>query len=373
MDRDRLKRTQRPTTLINESQIRRVDERQNGFERADQGDFGAFVQHESSRFVMKHPLSGVMRQMTKALGDEDVVDGAILPKAAPLTEDPQTNSQHIKETAYFLRADMVGICELPTYAIYSQRAPDGEQVILNHKYAIAVLVDQDYRTAKASTGSDWINNAMSFRAYSASAYIAVMLAAYIRELGYPARAHHAMNYQVIVPPILVWAGLGEMSRLGDSVVNPFLGARFKAAIVTTNMPLMPDKPIDFGLQSFCSACKKCARECPVGAISDGDKIIYNGYEKWELDVKRCTSMRIGNQRGAGCGTCIKVCPWNKPDTWFHRSVNWTLRHFPFTHPLAARADDWLGYSKPYPQGKWWLDLENEEGELSVPKPRRYGR
>ncbi len=56
-------------------------------------------------------------------------------------------SGHIKETAYFLRADMVGICELPPCAVYSYGAwHGGEKIELNHKYAIAVLIDQDTRT-----------------------------------------------------------------------------------------------------------------------------------------------------------------------------------------------------------------------------------
>jgi hypothetical protein len=53
-----------------------------------------------------------------------------------------------------------------------------------------------------------------------------------------------MNYQVVVPPILLLAGLGEMCRIGDVVLNPFLGPRFKAAVVTTDLPLAADKPID---------------------------------------------------------------------------------------------------------------------------------
>jgi len=155
----------------------------------------------------------------------------------------------------------------------------GEPVELNHEYAIAVLIDQDWRTAQATSGHDWITNSMSFMAYSASGFIACILADYIRRLSYPARAHHARNYQVVVPPILLWAGLGEMSRIGDIVLHSFLGPRFKAAVVTTNLPLVPDKPIDFGLQDFWSKCKKCARECPSGAISDGGKVMHNGYEK----------------------------------------------------------------------------------------------
>jgi len=59
-----------------------------------------------------------------------------------------------------------------------------------------------------------------------------------------------MNYQLVEPPILLWAGFGEMSRMGDTVLNPFLGTCFKAAVVTTDLPLSINKPFDFGLQNF---------------------------------------------------------------------------------------------------------------------------
>ena len=298
-----------------------------------------------------------------------LVDGIVAQQKAPIPDDPGVLSQHIKETAYFLRADVVGICKLPSYAVYADNlGPDGLPVELNHKYAIAVLIDQDWRTADAFTGHDWISNSMSMLGYSNSGFIAVILADYIRRLGYPARAHYSSNYQVVLPPILLWAGLGEMSRIGDCVVNPFLGPRFKAAVVTTDLPLFPDKPIDFGLQDFCSKCKKCARECPSGALSSNGKEIHNGYEKWLVNVEKCTKMRTGNRRGSGCGTCIKVCPWNKPYTPFHRAVGWAMRHSSIARSIAIRGDDLMGYGKPDYSKKWWFDLADIQGDgvLQVP-------
>ena len=161
------------------------------------------------------------------------------------------------------------------------------------------------------------------------------------------------------------------SRLRDSevVTKLFedLGPRFKAAVVTTDFPLAIDKPIDFGLQDFCTKCKKCARECPGGAISDGEKVMHNGYEKWPLEVKKCTSMRVGNQFGSGCGTCIKVCPWNKPNTPFHQMINWTMRNVPFTRNFAVTDDDLMGYGKANSGRKWWFDLEEKNGVLRIPR------
>lgn len=371
-----IKRVERPTTFIDDNKVQRVRERDAGFCKAAAGDYGPRLQTEMRRFVPKHPLSGACSWMRDNM--KPFVDGMTASHTAPLPNDLPVLTRHIKETAYFLRADAVGVCELPPYAVYSHKFDfknpgAGETPIeLGHKYAIAVLVDQDYRTSQAYSGSDWISNAMSMMSYSASGFIAITLAEYIRRLGYSAKAHYAPFYDVVLPPILLWAGLGELSRMGDSVIHPFLGARHKGAVVTTDLPLFPDKPIDFGLQDFCAKCKKCARECPSGAICDGDKEIANGYEKWPMNVKKCTGMRVGNQRGSGCGTCIKVCPWSKPYTPFHRAVGWAMRHSGLARSLAIWGDDFMGYGKPDYRNKWWLDLEDVHGDgiLTIPQNKK---
>ena len=277
----------------------------------------------------------------------------------------QSLSQHIKRLGYFLRADIVGICELPQYAVYSHNAR-GKPIENHHKYAIVIVTDQDYTTMHGSTGKDWISGAQSFRGYSNNGFITTMMAEYIRKLGYPARAHFHASYQVLIPPLLLLSGIGEMSRSG-CILNPFLGLRFKAGAVTTDLPLLPDKPIDFGLQDFCRKCKKCALECPSKAISTGEKIMYNGYETWQFDAERCTKFRVTNQNGASCGRCIKVCPWNKPQGPSHDMVRWMVKNTPFMNNFIIRMDDIMGYSKPNPRDKWWFDLEESDGTYEIPK------
>jgi len=78
---------------------------------------------------------------------------------------------------------------------------------------------------------------------------------------------------------------------------------------------------------------------------------------------------VGNQHGSGCGTCIKVCPWSKPYTPFHRAINWTMRHVPPVRRFGIWGDDLMGYGKADYKNKWWFDLEDENGDgiLTIPK------
>jgi hypothetical protein len=48
-----LKRVDRPTTLIHDDRVQRVDERESGFMRAGRGDFGPRLKREYFRFVQK--------------------------------------------------------------------------------------------------------------------------------------------------------------------------------------------------------------------------------------------------------------------------------------------------------------------------------
>jgi epoxyqueuosine reductase QueG len=70
---------------------------------------------------------------------------------------------------------------------------------------------------------------------------------------------------VLHVPIAVTAGLGEFARNGSIITRRF-GPRVRLATVTTNVPLVPDQPIDIGVQDLCAICKKCAANCPAQCI-----------------------------------------------------------------------------------------------------------
>jgi len=367
---EKLKYVDQPTTKITDN-IERIDEREHGFGQAYLGKLGPFVEKEIARFCEKYPISSAMWEMPPQF--KLIADGEVAPNKAPIPQDPELLSRHIKSLGYFLRADIIGICRLPQWAVYSYNLK-GNPVECNQKFAIVIVIDQDYETMKGSRGDDWISSSQSFLSYNTSAFIACTMAAYIRRLGYPARAHFEgatrSAYQVVVTPLLLLAGIGEICRAGI-VLNPFLGTRFKASVVTTDLPLETDKPVDFGLQEFCQKCMKCAHECPAKAIPFGDKVMYNGYEVWRFDTERCTKYRITNQNGSACGRCIKVCPWNKPEGWTHNIVRWMVKHAPFLDKLIVKMDDIWGYGKQNIRYKWWFDLEDVDGVLQIPRKSQH--
>src|SRR4030042_3491813 len=97
----RLKRVDRPTTLILDDKVQRVDERENGFNRAARGDFGPVLKRERNRGP-KYPLHGALLQMQTFL--KDIVDGVTAKQKVPIPDDPAGLSRHIKGVAYFIRA-----------------------------------------------------------------------------------------------------------------------------------------------------------------------------------------------------------------------------------------------------------------------------
>jgi ferredoxin len=185
-------------------------------------------------------------------------------------------------------------------------------------------------------------------------------------MDHSARAHSNAHSEVIHNPAILMAGLGEVSRIGDTILNPFIGPRSKSVVFTTDLPMAIDSPIDFGLQNFCESCRKCARECPCNAIPYGPKVMFNGYEIWKADVEKCTKYRVTNMKGSACGRCMKMCPWNREDTveaeaWMRRAI---------AEPAAARAlaeeDDAQGNGARNPVKRWWFDLEVVDGVAGKP-------
>ena len=360
---EKIERVDRPTTLIVEDEVERMPARHNFFVRARAGDLGPRPQKEVARFIPKAPHGMASSEMLNRL--VTLQHGPVAGIRAPGSDDADANADAVKALGHYLGADMTGVCRVPTYAWYSHH-PDGTPIEAAHPNGIVFVLDQGYETMEGASGDDWVSGAQSMRAYLRASVIACTLAAHIRSLGYDAKAHTARLDEVNHIPLLLEAGIGELSRIGELVLNPFVGPRFKSGVVTTDLPMTGDRPIDFGLQDFCTKCTKCARECPCGAIRFGDKVMFNGYEMWKPDVDRCARYRITNMRGSACGRCMKTCPYNVEGVLSERPFQWAAIKLPFARSWIARLDDRLGRGSINPAKKWWVDIEMVDGTPVAP-------
>ncbi|MCK8464374.1 2Fe-2S iron-sulfur cluster-binding protein [Aliiroseovarius sp. S1339] len=352
---ERLKRVGSPTTYIDEPNVARVPKRADMFARAQFGDMGKHLQECSSGgyYVRKAAPSYAQR---RALGVLTPLQDGPVNDLLHRPSDPTENAAALKAASYFLSIDAVGTSRCPDWVWYSHDAT-GAEITPPHNHAVSMIVDQGFETMEGASGDDWIAVSQSMRAYLRFSLIGGVIAQQIRNLGFSAKAHTVMDGAVLQPPLLLLAGLGEVSRIGEVILNPYLGPRLKSGVVTTDMPIAHDKPIDFGLQRFCEACNKCARECPSGAITAGPKLIFNGYEIWKSDSQKCTTYRVTQPGGAMCGRCMKTCPWNLEGLFAQAPFRWAASNLPGAAPILAKLDDAVGNGELNDIKKWWWDLK----------------
>lgn len=351
-----LKRVPTPTTFIDHERVPRFPKRADFFARALFGDLGKAVQDsaKNAHYVLKSPIGACAR---RALGALLLLQfGEARGPVAKSTADPARNADNLKAASYYLGVDAVGLCAVPEWAYYSHDA-GGNPMPAYHANAVNLLLDQGHETMEGASGDDWISVAQSMRAYLRFSMLGGIIAEQVRRLGYSARVHSVLDGDVLQPPLLLLSGLGEVSRIGEVILNPYLGPRLKSGTVTTDLPMVFDQPIDFGLQAFCQDCNKCARECPSGAITAGPKLMYNGYEIYKSDAEKCARYRITNAAGGMCGRCMKTCPWNLEGLFAESGFRWLAMKVPRSARLLAGLDDRLDRGAINPVKKWWWDVE----------------
>ncbi len=229
--------------------------------------------------------------------------------------NPLVMSTKIKSVGRFFGADLVGITRLNESWVYSHSynrltgRNDPTKLPSQYKFAVVIGIEMDYDKIAAS-GIE--ASAATGLGYSKMAFVSSLLAQFIRILGHDALP--CGNDTALSIPLAVDAGLGELGRNG-LLVTPQFGPRIRLCKVFTDLPLKPDKPVDFGLQEYCEKCRKCLENCPVHAISEDkttDAITMSnnsGVLKWPVNGERCFSFWC--ESGIDCSMCIKVCPFNK--------------------------------------------------------------
>ena len=274
---------------------------------------------------------------------KQAVDGEI--SETKIEADKSDVTIFVKSWLKKLGALNSGICELEPYHLYNYRGrPNnyGEEVNQQHKFAIAFTVEMDKTfTSCAPAGPTVMESAQK---YFEAGSIAIRLAAFIRNLGYPARAHIDGDYEVVCPLVARDAGLGEIGRLG-LLMTPNLGPRVRIAVVTTDLPLVCDEyKFDYSVIDFCSICKKCADVCPSNAIPEENRKTINGVKRWQINQEKC--FEYWCKIGTDCGRCFSVCPYSHPDNFLHNFIRFGIRNSSIFRIMALFLDDVFYGRKP---------------------------
>lgn len=303
----------------------------------------------------------------EALGLPQIVNGQIHSPNRPagggskekVTVDPHFMSKKIKALGMQLGAQKVRITELNQDWVYTNYAhpytpePYGKPVVLDYKYIVCLAVWQD--PFMMGSGNGIGENFEVGWKYGFASFISIVLAHFIRSLGWRTRALPQSNAPYIVPPVFIDAGIGELGRCGYVVTKEF-GNNFRPGAVATDMPLAVDRPVDFGLQDFCSKCKICADACPSGAIPKGDKVVVRGVRRWDLDDEKCR--QYWDTIGGSCGICQVVCPFNHKNDLFHNTIRELAERAPSLQSLLIWGEKtfYNDSFKKAPQ-PGWIDLK----------------
>ena len=125
-------------------------------------------------------------------------------------------------------------------------------------------------------------------------------------------------------------------------MTPTHGPRVRLAVVTTELDLNEDTPVNFGVQHFCEICKKCADNCPSASIELGDKKTVRGVVKWQSQMETC--YKFWRTAGTDCAICMAVCPYSKPHTFYHNIIRFLCTRNPVARHIALLMDD-IFYSR----------------------------
>ena len=276
-----------------------------------------------------------------------------------LEAPPAQHSAELKRAAKFLGCDEVGICDFDERWVYThnysrQQLRDKPMDLPDDMTHVVVIVNEmDHETIRTVPSA--LSGAATGQGYSRDIIGALSLAQYIRNLGY--RAIASLNDTALSIPLAIQAGLGQYGRHG-LLITPQFGPRVRIAKIFTDLPLVADEPIDFGVTDTCNICQKCSAGCPVKAIpfdapkyETPDEISHvKGVRKWTIDARSC--FQFWANQGTDCSICIRVCPYNKDfSRRFNRLLRWMLSNR--LRRLALWLDDKLKYGGRKTAGWWW--------------------
>ncbi len=167
----------------------------------------------------------------------------------------------IKALARELGAGLAGVAEVTEDALYEGREPG-----LARAVCMALPMDRaEMRFAPQPRAA-----AEVMRTYRAAGRVAVRLAERIRAMGWPARAYGNPNStDILLIPLAVRAGIGELGKHGSMICREY-GSNFRLVAVLTDLPLVPDAPVDIGVEDLCAVCHRCVLRLPAARRLRGE-------------------------------------------------------------------------------------------------------
>lgn len=214
--------------------------------------------------------------------------------------DPAAMAEEIKAVARELGASDVGCAVLKPVMVDAGAT-------LPHKFVISFIIAEDYATVEKGPYPIEVE---ALTTYTKCCEVADKLARHIREMGWPALAHHNGATEVQAIPAMYNSGMGELGKHG-SLIHPEFGASHRPGFVTTDLPLVEDGPRLFGVQDRCMTCTLCSSNCPGEAIPD-DYIVTEGVKRWVTEITKCYP--YSRLRDEYCHICVDVCPYIHVET-----------------------------------------------------------
>lgn len=284
--------------------------------------------------------------------------------------DPRTITDKIKKVALWSGADLVGICRLDRRWVYSHTytkqpytGPGGQldvgeslpqEIGDGFQYAVVMAFAQDYELIKCFPS--YIAAAATSMGYSRMAIANNYLTAFIKNMGFNA-IDCTTNDVALTIPMAAQAGLGELGRFGLLITHKY-GPNVRLSKVITDLPMVTDAPVEFGVTQFCESCEICAEMCPSQSIMYGERTtepnnISNrgGVLRWPINAETCRA--YWSRMNCPCTACVAGCPYTKPHTLFHRTIRWLTDHARWGDPLYVWGDRLMGYSKPWKPEEFW--------------------
>ncbi|MCG8632220.1 MAG: 4Fe-4S dicluster domain-containing protein [Desulfobacterales bacterium] len=275
-------------------------------------------------------------------------DGEPFPEKKEI--DPERFAGGLSDMIRFYGGCGTGIIPMAAHHYYSHKGRHAENwgKVPDQSYPTAIVIVVPMRTEMIKQGPTSCVIQESSQKYVEAAKISNIIAGYIRQFGYRARAHNDANYDTLCVPLAVESGLGELGRMGI-FMHKTHGPCVRLAVVTTDLELpatAPDR--DLHMESFCRICKKCADNCPSGSITRREEQNSRGFRHWSIDQAQCFS--YWKTIGSDCGMCISVCPYTKPDTFIHKLVRFYISRNILNQHVALLMDDLLyGRKKALPK------------------------